>query len=61
MIVLDILAIGIILLFCVSSIVVSYGKQQDKYNKKITNKTFIHKNIITRKGQDLIISKGRGA
>ena len=34
MIVLDILAIGIILLFFVSSIVVSYGKQQDKYNKK---------------------------
>jgi hypothetical protein len=36
-------------------------KFENKYDQKITNKTFIHKNIITRKGQDLIISKGRGA
>tara|TARA_R100000406_G_scaffold90563_1_gene77561 strand:+ start:1204 stop:1599 length:396 start_codon:yes stop_codon:yes gene_type:complete len=41
-----------------SSYVIRFEK---KYNKKITDKDFIHKNIITNKGQDLILSKGRGA
>ncbi len=36
-------------------------KFENKYGKKITNKTFIHNNIITRKGQELIIDKGKGA
>lgn len=34
---------------------------EKKYNQKITDKDFIHKNIITNKGQELILSKGRGA
>lgn len=41
-----------------SSYVIRFEK---KYNKKITDKDFIHKNIITNKGQELILSKGRGA
>ena len=36
-------------------------KFEDKYKVKITDKEYIHKNIITNKGQDLILSKGRGA
>ena len=36
-------------------------KFENKYGKKITNKTFIHNNIITRKGQELILDKGKGA
>lgn len=36
-------------------------KFEDKYKTKITDKDFIHKNIITNKGQELILSKGRGA
>ena len=36
-------------------------KFENKYGKKITNKTFIHNNIITRKGQELIMDKGKGA
>ena len=36
-------------------------KFHKKYNKKITNKSFIHENIITRKGQKLILDKGKGA
>lgn len=41
-----------------SSWVVKFEK---KYNKKITNKDFIDKNILKKKGQDEILSKGRGA
>jgi len=41
-----------------SSYVIKFEK---KYNKKITDKEFIHKNILTNKGQELILSKGRGA
>lgn len=41
-----------------SSYVIRFEK---KYNQKITDKDFIHKNIITNKGQELILSKGRGA
>ena len=36
-------------------------KFEDKYKVKITDKDFIHKNIITNKGQEEILSKGRGA
>lgn len=41
-----------------SSYVVKFEK---KYNKKITDEDFIHKNIITRTGQKKIIEKGMGA
>jgi hypothetical protein len=34
---------------------------EKKYGTKITDKKFIHENIITNKGQDLIIEKGKGA
>ena len=33
----------------------------NKYKKKITDKEFIHKNIITKTGQQQIIKKGIGA
>ena len=36
-------------------------KFENKYNHKITDKVFIHKNIISTKGQNLILKKGRGA
>lgn len=36
-------------------------KFEKKYGTKISDKDFIHKNIITRKGQELIINKGKGA
>lgn len=36
-------------------------KFEDKYGTKITDKSFIHKNIITRTGQKKIIDKGMGA
>jgi len=36
-------------------------KFEDKYGTKITDKEFIHKNIITRTGQEKIILKGKGA
>ena len=36
-------------------------KFEDKYGTKITDKEFIHKNIITRTGQEKIIMKGKGA
>ena len=36
-------------------------KFEKKYNHKITDKNFIHKNIISKKGQNLILKKGRGA
>jgi len=36
-------------------------KFEDKYKTKITDKEFIHKNIITRTGQQKIIDKGMGA
>tara|TARA_B110000285_G_scaffold43460_1_gene48346 strand:+ start:4520 stop:4921 length:402 start_codon:yes stop_codon:yes gene_type:complete len=36
-------------------------KFEKKYNRKITDKDFIHKNIISKKGQNLILKKGRGA
>tara|TARA_R110002020_G_scaffold8480_2_gene33960 strand:- start:793 stop:1206 length:414 start_codon:yes stop_codon:yes gene_type:complete len=36
-------------------------KFEDKYGTKITDKDFIHKNIITRTGQEKIILKGKGA
>ena len=36
-------------------------KFQDKYGVKITDKDFIDKNILKKKGQDLIIKKGAGA
>ena len=41
-----------------SSYVIKFEK---KYNKKITDEEFIHKNIITRTGQKQIIKKGMGA
>ena len=41
-----------------SSYVIKFEK---KYNKKITDKKFIHEKIITNKGQELIIDKGMGA
>tara|TARA_Y100001936_G_C16062007_1_gene664698 strand:+ start:1896 stop:2297 length:402 start_codon:yes stop_codon:yes gene_type:complete len=34
---------------------------ENKYKKKITDKEFIHKNIITKTGQQQIIKKGIGA
>ena len=36
-------------------------KFEDKYKVKITDKDFIHKNILKNKGQEEILSKGRGA
>ena len=36
-------------------------KFEDKYGEKITNDSFISKNIISQKGIDEIMSKGRGA
>ena len=36
-------------------------KFEKKYNHKITDKSFIHKNILKRKGQSEIIKKGKGA
>ena len=36
-------------------------KFEKKYNKKITDKSWINKNIIKSKGQDEIMSKGKGA
>lgn len=36
-------------------------KFEDKYNKKITDKAWINKNIIKSKGQDEIMAKGKGA
>lgn len=36
-------------------------KFEKKYNKKITNKSWIHKNIISKTGQEKIINKGIGA
>ena len=41
-----------------SSHVVAFEK---KYNKKITDDNFISKNIISQKGIDEILAKGRGA
>lgn len=41
-----------------SSYAVKYEK---KYNKKISNKSFIYKNIISKTGVDKIMSKGRAA
>tara|TARA_R100000951_G_scaffold28081_1_gene24111 strand:+ start:1443 stop:1847 length:405 start_codon:yes stop_codon:yes gene_type:complete len=36
-------------------------KYEKKYNKKITDRSFLHKNIITKTGADKILDKGRGA
>jgi len=36
-------------------------KFENKYGKKISNSSFISKNIISKAGQDQILSKGRGA
>lgn len=36
-------------------------KFEKKYNKKITNKKWIHKNILKETGQKLIIDKGKAA
>lgn len=36
-------------------------KFEDKYGVKISDKKFIHKNIITYEGQRQIINKGKGA
>tara|TARA_R100001463_G_scaffold43938_1_gene91440 strand:- start:58 stop:459 length:402 start_codon:yes stop_codon:yes gene_type:complete len=36
-------------------------KFEKKYGTKINDKEFIHKNIITRTGQQKIIAKGQGA
>lgn len=36
-------------------------KFEKKYNHKITDKNFIDKNILSKKGQNQILSKGRGA
>jgi hypothetical protein len=41
-----------------SGFVVDFEK---KYGKKITDKKWIHTNIITNKGQELILAKGKGA
>jgi hypothetical protein len=41
-----------------STHVVAFEK---KYNRKITDKQFIYKNIISKTGVDKILSKGRGA
>ena len=37
------------------------GAFEKKYGKKITNDSFISKNIISKTGIDKILSKGRGA
>ena len=34
---------------------------EKKYGKKISDKKWIHQNLITNKGQELIIEKGMGA
>lgn len=36
-------------------------KFEDKYKTKITDKDFIHKNILRKAGQEQIIKKGKGA
>ena len=36
-------------------------KFEDKYGTKITDKEFITKNIISEKGREMIIKKGKGA
>jgi hypothetical protein len=36
-------------------------KFEKRYNRKITDKDFIDKNIISKKGQNKILSKGKGA
>lgn len=36
-------------------------KFEKKYNHKITDKIFIDKHILSKKGQNQILSKGRGA
>lgn len=36
-------------------------KFENKYGKKISNSSFISKNIISKAGQDQILSKGRAA
>ncbi len=36
-------------------------KFEDKYGTKINDKEYIHKNIITKTGQEKIILKGKGA
>lgn len=36
-------------------------KFEDKYKHKITDKDFIHKNILKKEGQKQIINKGMGA
>ena len=36
-------------------------KFEKKYGTKISDKEYIHKNIITKTGQEQIINKGRGA
>lgn len=36
-------------------------KYEDKYKHKITDKAFLHKNIISKKGAEEIIMKGKGA
>ncbi len=36
-------------------------KYEKKYGHKITDKKFLHRNIITKTGADKIIDKGRGA
>ena len=41
-----------------STHVVAFEK---KYNRKITDKQFIYKNIISKTGVDKILAKGRGA
>jgi len=36
-------------------------KFEDKYKVKITDKDFIHKNILRKAGQEQVIKKGKGA
>ena len=36
-------------------------KFEKRYNRKITDKDFIDKNILSKKGQNQILKKGRGA
>lgn len=36
-------------------------KFENKYNQKINNKSWIHTNIISKKGQKLILDKGKAA
>jgi len=36
-------------------------KFEDKYKTKITDKEFIHKNILRKAGQEQVIKKGKGA